>query len=96
MASFWRENQLVRTKKKLMVWRTKVFFNFFLLFSFTLAYSKFVSMEDMLWIEDIVGNTRTPLFLTNFRIDMIGFVDPHMVIVKRIAFSAFPSAQNES
>jgi hypothetical protein len=53
-------------------------------------------MEDMLWIEDIVGNTRTPLFLTNFRIDMIGFVDPHMVVVKRIAFSAFPSAQNES
>jgi hypothetical protein len=27
---------------------------------------------------------------------MIGFVDPHMVVVKRISFSAFPSAQNES
>jgi hypothetical protein len=49
-------------------------------------------MEDILWITNIVGNTRAPLFLTNFRIDMVGFVDPHMVVVKRSAFSA----RNES
>jgi hypothetical protein len=35
-------------------------------------------MENMLWIVDIVAS---PPFLTNSRIDMVGFVDPHNVIV---------------
>ncbi len=75
-----------------MVWRTKVllifsfFFPFFVVF-FYICYSKFVSMEDMLWIEDIVGNTRAPLFLTKFKINMV---------VKRSAISTFPSARKGS
>ncbi len=32
--------------------------------------------------------------MTNFRVDMVGFVDPHKVVVRRNAFSTFPSAQN--
>jgi hypothetical protein len=51
-------------------------------------------MDDMLCIEDIVENTLAPPFLTNSRIEMVGFVDLHKVIVKS-AFSTFPSAQNE-
>ncbi len=48
----------------------------------------------MLWIEDIVKNTIAPPFLTNFRIDMIDFVDLHKVVVRRSEFSTFPSAQH--
>jgi len=48
-------------------------------------------MEDMLWIEHIVV---TPSFFTNFRVDMVGFVNPHNVIA-RSAFSTFPRAQHE-
>jgi hypothetical protein len=46
-------------------------------------------MEYMLWIEDIVV---APPFLTNFRVDMVGFMDPHKVVVRRSAFLAFPNA----
>jgi hypothetical protein len=46
-------------------------------------------MQDMLWIEDIIV---APLFLTNFRIDMIDFMDPHKLVVKRNAFKIFSSA----
>ncbi len=49
-------------------------------------------MEYMLWIEDIVV---APPFLTNFRVDMVGFMDPHKVVVRRSAFLAFPNAWNE-
>jgi hypothetical protein len=46
-------------------------------------------MENMLWIEDIVESTSTPLFI-NSRVDMAGFVKPHKAIATRNAFSAFP------
>jgi hypothetical protein len=51
-------------------------------------------MVDMLWIEDIVESTLTSPFLTNFRVDMVGFMDIRKVVVKRNAFLAFPSTQN--
>jgi hypothetical protein len=49
-------------------------------------------MEDMLWIENIVETTPTPPFFTNFRVDMVGFVSAHNVIVKRNVFSTLLSA----
>jgi hypothetical protein len=48
-------------------------------------------MEDMLWIENIVEGTPIPPFLTNSKIDMTSFVDPHKAVAKS-AFSAFLSA----
>ncbi len=51
-----------------------------------------MKMGEMLWIEDIVESTKTPPFLTNSRVDMASFVDPHKVVAKRI--SAFSNAQN--
>jgi hypothetical protein len=48
-----------------------------------------MKMENMLWIEDIVKNTPTPPFLTNFRIDMIDYVDLHKAVIRRSAFLAF-------
>jgi hypothetical protein len=51
-------------------------------------------MVDMLWIEDIVESTLASPFLTNFRVDMVGFMDIHKVVVKRNAFLAFPRTQN--
>jgi hypothetical protein len=73
MASFWKENQLVRTKKmlegELIVWRTKLYarvqgcsFLFYFVFFFILFYfccSKF----EKLWIEDIVKSILTHPFL---------------------------------
>jgi len=44
-------------------------------------------MEDMLWIEDIVGCTLAPPFLINSRIDMVNFVNLHKVVTRRSAFS---------
>ncbi len=46
----------------------------------------------MPWIEDIVENTLALSFLTNSRVDMVGFVDPCKVHVRRNTFSALPSA----
>jgi hypothetical protein len=46
----------------------------------------------MLWIENIVESTQTPPFLTNSKIDMVSFVDPHKMVVTKNAFSALPSA----
>jgi hypothetical protein len=43
----------------------------------------------MLWIEDTVV---APPFWTNFRVDMVGFMDPHKVVVRRSAFLAFRNA----
>jgi hypothetical protein len=51
-------------------------------------------MEQMLWIKDIVESTQAPPFLTNSRIDMASFVDPHKVVVRRSAFLALLRAQN--
>ncbi len=46
----------------------------------------------MLWIENIVETRPTPPFFTNFRVDMVGFVSVHKVIVRRNVFSAFLNA----
>jgi hypothetical protein len=50
-------------------------------------------MKDMLWIEDIVESTQAPPFLTNLKIGMANFVDPHKVVVKSV-FLTFPNASN--
>jgi hypothetical protein len=52
-------------------------------------------MKNMLWIEDNVESTSTLPFLTNYRVDMVGFVDLHKVVVKKITFSTFLNAWNE-
>jgi hypothetical protein len=49
-------------------------------------------MKEMLWIEDIVESTQAPPFFTNSKVDMVSFVDPHKLVAKRNAFSAFPIA----
>jgi hypothetical protein len=94
MASFWRDPTWSKQKKSLKEnsWfgepkcklRSKVVILFFF-FSIKLFYpcSNYVRMENMLWIVDIVAS---PPFLTNFRIDMVGFVDLHKVIVRKSAF----------
>jgi hypothetical protein len=46
-------------------------------------------MEDMLWIEDIVGSTPSPPILTNSRADVVGFMDIHKVVAKRNVFLTF-------
>jgi hypothetical protein len=52
-------------------------------------------MEGTLWIEDIVeSTTTTTLIFTNYKIDMVGFVNPHKVIIRRNASSTLPNAQN--
>jgi hypothetical protein len=43
----------------------------------------------MLWIEDIVGNTLTLPFLTNFRVDMVSFVDLQRWLLERENFQPF-------
>jgi hypothetical protein len=50
-----------------------------------------MKMEKMLWIEDIIESTQAPPFLTNFRVDMFGFVYPHKVVGRRNACLALPS-----
>jgi hypothetical protein len=40
-------------------------------------------MEDKLWIEDIVESTPTFPFLSNSRINMVGFVHLHKVVAKK-------------
>jgi len=52
-----------------------------------------VKMEDMLWIEHNVGSTPTPPILTNFKVDMAGFVDLHKVVVRNACF-VLPRARN--
>ncbi len=69
-----------------MVWRSKVqarvqscsFFHFLLVFYSCCSNS--MRLEEMLWIEDIVQSTQAPPFLTNFKVDMASFIDPHKVI----------------
>jgi hypothetical protein len=46
----------------------------------------------MLWINNIVKSILTLSFLTNSKVDMIGFVNPYKVVVRRSAFSTFLSA----
>jgi hypothetical protein len=52
-------------------------------------------MEGTLWIEDIVeSTTTTTLIFTSYKIDIVGFVNPHKVIIRRSASSTLPNAQN--
>jgi hypothetical protein len=51
-------------------------------------------MEEMQWIEDIVKSTRTLPFLTNYRVGIVDFVNPHKVVARKSAFSALPRARN--
>jgi hypothetical protein len=51
-----------------------------------------VKIEGMLWIE--VESTPTPPFLFNFEVDIVGFVNPHKMVIKRSVFSVLPSACN--
>jgi hypothetical protein len=52
-------------------------------------------MEGTLWIEDIVeSTTTTTLIFTNYKIDMVGFVNPCKVIIRRSASSTLPNARN--
>jgi hypothetical protein len=51
-------------------------------------------MKDVLWIEDIVESTQAPPFLTNLKIDIASFVNPHKVVVRRNVFLTFPNARN--
>jgi hypothetical protein len=48
--------------------------------------------KDIIWIEDIVT---LPPFLTNFGVDMAGFMDLHKMVGKS-TFLAFSNAPNES
>jgi hypothetical protein len=48
-------------------------------------------MKDLLWIKHIVESTPTAPFLTNFIVDMVGFVHLHKHVVRN-AFSALLSA----
>ncbi len=41
---------------------------------------------NMLWIEEIAESKPAPQFLTNSRIDIAGFVNPHKVVVSDNAF----------
>jgi hypothetical protein len=91
------ENQLVQTKKKKSLRkacsldnqnvkpRSKVVHFFFVVFFFLFFVFSlyFMKMEDMQWIEDVVQSTGTPLFLTNFKLDIASFVDPCKVVVKK-------------
>jgi hypothetical protein len=49
-------------------------------------------IEDISWIEDVVDCTLTILFMNFFTIDMVGFVNPHKVVVQRGAFSTLANA----
>jgi hypothetical protein len=53
-------------------------------------------MEDISWMEeDIVESTPTIPFLSTSNVGMVGFVDPHKVVVRRSAFPILGNAQNE-
>jgi hypothetical protein len=43
-------------------------------------------MKDMLCIEDIVESTSAPPFWTNLKVDMVGFVNLHKEVVRKITF----------
>jgi hypothetical protein len=51
-------------------------------------------MKGMLWIEVESTRTPTPPFLSNFKVDIVGSVNRHKVVLKRSVFSALPSACN--
>jgi hypothetical protein len=53
-------------------------------------------MEDILWIKDIIKSTHNIPFFKTISVDMLGFSNPHKVVVQRNAFSILARAQNES
>jgi hypothetical protein len=49
-------------------------------------------MKGTLWIEDIVeSTTTTTLIFTNYKIDMVGFVNPYKMIIRSTSL-ALPNA----
>jgi hypothetical protein len=52
-------------------------------------------MEDISWLEDIVESTSTIPFLNTCNVGMVGFVDPHKVVVHKNAFPVLANVQNE-
>ncbi len=50
-----------------------------------------MKMEDMPWMENIVESTLALPFLTNSKVDMVGFVNAHKVVIRN-AFLGFFSA----
>jgi hypothetical protein len=52
-------------------------------------------MDDISWMEDIVESTPTIPFLSTSSVRMVGFVNPHKIVVRRSAFQVLGNAQNE-
>jgi len=78
--------------------------SFFCFFSFPLFFFTFVTfVVQILWgwqtcygLRTFVESTSTPPYLTNSRIDMVHFVNPHNVVARKNTISTFPSARNRS
>jgi hypothetical protein len=79
------ENQSVSYGPRLLIF---LFFVFFFIGFFYPCCSNFMR------IEHIVESTPALPFLTNFRVDMAGFVNSHNVITRSNAFLTLSSAQN--
>jgi hypothetical protein len=47
-------------------------------------------------MEDIIESTHNIPFFNTFSVDMLGFSNPHKVVVQRNALSILASVQNES
>jgi len=47
------------------------------------------------WRREIVECTPTIPFLSTFSVGMVGFVDPHEVVVRKNAFLILGNAQND-
>ncbi len=45
---------------------------------------------------DIVERIKAPPFLTNYRVDIVGYVDPRKMVARKNAFSTLPNPQNGS
>jgi hypothetical protein len=51
-------------------------------------------METCYGLKTLLKAHQLPHFFIDSRIDMVGFMNPHKVIARRNAFSAFPSVWN--
>ncbi len=100
MASFWSENQLVRTKKKKTLQESswfgepkcklvsKVVHFFCFLFCFKLKWNTYYGLSTLLKAHQFLH------FLTNSKVDMINSMDLHKVLLEGVHFQPFPSAWN--
>jgi hypothetical protein len=53
-------------------------------------------MEDISWIEgDTIECTPTIPFFSTFSLGMVGFIDPHKVILQKNAFPILGNVQND-